>query len=70
MQPIDTDTDQQTLALSGSTLSIVRGNSINIPSSADNLGNHTATANIKLNNYWLSNDGDSEGVYVSTAGNV
>jgi len=36
----------------------------------DNLGDHTATQNIKLNGYWLSNDGGSEGVYVDTGGNV
>ncbi|HOK24920.1 MAG TPA: tail fiber domain-containing protein [Bacteroidales bacterium] len=36
----------------------------------DNLGNHTASQNIKLNNYWLSNDGGSEGVWVSTTGLV
>ncbi|MGH1469324.1 MAG: hypothetical protein ACRBBP_10690, partial [Bdellovibrionales bacterium] len=38
--------------------------------SADNLGNHTATANIELAGNWLSNDGDNEGVFVDTAGNV
>jgi len=37
---------------------------------ADNLGNHIATTNIKLNGNWLSNDGDSEGVYVAGNGNV
>jgi len=36
----------------------------------DNLGDHTATQNIKLNGYWLSGDGGSEGVYVDTGGNV
>ncbi len=36
----------------------------------DNLGNHTATQNIKLNNHWLSGDGGNEGVYVSGTGNV
>jgi len=36
----------------------------------DNLGNHTATQNIKLSGKWLSNDGGDEGVYVSSTGNV
>lgn len=39
-------------------------------STADNLGNHTATANIKLNDNWLSNDGGNEGVRVSGTGDV
>jgi len=37
---------------------------------SDNLGNHTATQNIKLNGKWLSGDGGNEGVYVTNAGNV
>lgn len=36
----------------------------------DNLGNHTATQNIKLNNKWLSNDGGSEGLKVTNTGHV
>jgi len=39
-------------------------------SSADNLGNHTATQNVLMNGNWLSNDGDSEGLTVSNAGIV
>jgi hypothetical protein len=31
---------------------------------ADNLGNHTAEQNIKTNGYWISNDGDNEGIYI------
>lgn len=37
---------------------------------ADNLGNHTATDNIRLNGYYLSNDGGNEGVRVDNSGNV
>lgn len=37
---------------------------------ADNLGDHTATQNIKLNGHWLSSDGNNEGVYVNNYGNV
>ena len=36
----------------------------------DNLGNHTATQNIRLNGHWLSNDGGNEGVFVTTSGKV
>ncbi|MBN1352789.1 hypothetical protein JXJ21_25595 [candidate division KSB1 bacterium] len=39
-------------------------------SGGDDLGNHTATQNIKLNGHWLSNDGGNEGVAVSNNGNV
>lgn len=34
----------------------------------DNLGNHTATQNLKLNNYFLSNDGDNEGIFINNNG--
>ena len=41
---------------------------------ADNLGNHTATANIRLGNdltgYWLSGDGGNEGITVDSGGRV
>ena len=37
---------------------------------ADNLGNHTATQNIKLNGNFLSNDGGNEGIFVDGSGNV
>ncbi|MBI9038252.1 MAG: leucine-rich repeat domain-containing protein [Bacteroidales bacterium] len=38
--------------------------------SGDNLGNHTATENIKLNGFWLSSDGNYEGVFVHPNGQV
>ncbi|OJJ15445.1 hypothetical protein BKI52_39205 [marine bacterium AO1-C] len=38
--------------------------------SADNLGNHTATTNLQLGNYWLSSDGDNEGLFIKTSGKV
>ncbi|MEZ4962977.1 MAG: tail fiber domain-containing protein [Saprospiraceae bacterium] len=40
----------------------------NVP--GDNLGNHTATQNLQLGNFALSNDGDSEGIMVTPGGNV
>jgi hypothetical protein len=36
--------------------------------SGDNLGNHTATQNIKLGTNYLSGDGDNEGVQIDTDG--
>ncbi len=38
--------------------------------STDGLGSHTATANIQLNDHWLSNDGGDEGLRVNNSGNV
>jgi hypothetical protein len=36
----------------------------------DGLGNHTASQNLKMNGYWVSNDGGNEGLWVSTTGAV
>lgn len=36
----------------------------------DNLGNHTAIANIQTSDFWISNDGDDEGLFVDVDGNV
>ncbi len=41
-----------------------------VSSVGDNLGDHTATQNIKLNGHWLSGDGGNEGVYVTNSGQV
>ena len=48
------------------------GNSkwVRLEDKADNLGNHTATDNIRLNGYYLSNDGGAEGIRVDNSGNV
>ena len=40
------------------------------PGGGDNLGNHIATQNIRLNDHWLSGDGGDEGVFVNSIGNV
>ncbi len=39
-------------------------------SGGDNLGNGVATTNIQLGTYWLSGDGNNEGVYVDGSGRV
>jgi hypothetical protein len=36
----------------------------------DNLGNHTATQSIKLNGFWLGNDGGNEGIRIDNNGNI
>ena len=41
-----------------------------VNSTGDNLGNHRATENIQLNGHYLSGDGDDEGVFVASNGNV
>lgn len=40
------------------------------PTGADNLGNHTASQNVRLNSKYLSNDGDNEGLAIDNQGNV
>ncbi|MEM6297461.1 MAG: beta-propeller domain-containing protein, partial [Bacteroidota bacterium] len=37
---------------------------------ADNLGNHTANQNIQTNGFYLSNDGEDEGIWIDETGNV
>lgn len=41
-----------------------------VEGSGDDLGNHLATQNIQLNGNLLSGDGDDEGIWISSAGNV
>jgi len=36
----------------------------------DNLGNHTATQDVKLNDHWLSNDGTTQGIKINNVGDV
>lgn len=43
---------------------------ITTSTTADNLGNHTATRNILLTNNFLSNDGGNEGIRIDNSGNV
>lgn len=46
-------------------------NWISAPSvTGDNLGNHIATQNIRLNSNWLSGDGGNEGLFVHSSGRV
>ena len=36
----------------------------------DDLGNHTATQNLQTSNHWISNDGNSEGIWIDGSGRV
>ena len=42
--------------------------SLSVP--GDNLGNHIATENLQTNGYYISNDGDNEGLFVHDNGRV
>lgn len=43
---------------------------ITTSTTADNLGNHTATNNLNLNSNYISNDGTSKGIRIDNSGNV
>jgi len=55
----------------GATFTITKLNpAITTSTTADNLGNHTATKNIQLNGSYISNDGGNEGIRIDNTGNV
>ncbi|MGV1012662.1 MAG: tail fiber domain-containing protein [Flavobacterium sp.] len=55
----------------GATFTITKLNpAITTSTTADNLGNHTATKNIQLNGNYISNDGGNEGIRIDNSGNV
>lgn len=55
----------------GATFTITKLNpAISTSTTADNLGNHTATKNIQLNGNYISNDGGNEGIRLDNTGNV
>lgn len=57
--------------LTGAVFIITKLNpSITTSTTADNLGDHTATKNILLNGNYLSNDGGNEGIRIDDSGNV
>jgi hypothetical protein len=43
---------------------------ITTSTTADNLGNHTATKNLQLSGNYISNDGGNEGIRIDNSGNV
>ena len=61
----------QSLSISGSTISLSNGGgSVTVPSSADNLGNHTATQNLDLSTYKLVGNGGSTGILIQNDGHT
>lgn len=67
---INTDGAGRTL-YNGANFIITKLNpAITTSTTADNLGNHTATKNLMLNSNYLSNDGGNEGIRIDNTGNV
>ncbi|MBN1115593.1 MAG: tail fiber domain-containing protein [Bacteroidales bacterium] len=71
---VDNDADPtneiQFLSRVGDTLFLSQGGYILLSAISDNLGNHSASQNIALNTYYLSADGDNEGLRITTSGNA
>lgn len=65
-----TDTDEQQLSFTSTTLSLTDGGSVDLVSLRDNLGNHTATENVQLGSNWLSGDGGDEGIRIDGSGHI
>jgi hypothetical protein len=67
-------TDAQTLSVSGASLSISGGNSVVLPTAADNLGNHTAAQNLNLTDKLLvggtAATPGTQGLSISAGGSV
>ncbi|MEN8194199.1 MAG: hypothetical protein ABFS12_15350 [Bacteroidota bacterium] len=74
VRSINTLKDNVTLAAGSNVVITETNNTITISSTGggtgDNLGDHTATQNIKLNGKYLSGDGGNEGVFVTNTGKV
>lgn len=62
--PVVDGTNGQVLATDGN------GNVDWVDDATDNLGNHTATQNVRLSDNWLSNDGGNEGIKIEDDGDV
>ena len=62
--------DSRTLYYGASFIITKLNPSITTSTTADNLGNHTATKNILLNGNYLSNDGGNEGIRIDNSGKV
>lgn len=78
-QTVDSDTDNQTidkLNLNGTTLEMsLEGDgqtdqTLDLGELQDNLGNHIVTQNIQTSNFYLSNDGGNEGIWIDETGQV
>ena len=73
------------MANDGGNIDLIAGNNITITADnsdkkitisatggegSDNLGNHIATNNLKMNGNWISNDGNNEGIFINNDGKV
>ena len=67
---IDLSPYVQTLTYSSGNIGLAGQASISLPTTTDNLGNHTATQNINTNGHWISNDGGNEGIFIASNGAV
>jgi hypothetical protein len=72
LQDLDADPENelQQLSINNTQLSITNGNTVDLISIQDNLGDHIATQNLQLNGNYLSGDGDAEGIFVNSFGKV
>ena len=73
------DADDQTIDkfnLNGTILELSLENdeqtdqTVDLSTLKDNFGNHTATENVATSGFYLSNDGDDEGIFIDEAGKV
>ncbi|MGB1317657.1 MAG: hypothetical protein ACPG5W_05600, partial [Flavobacteriales bacterium] len=64
------NTDEQTLTFFNDSLAITNGDTVDLSSLKDNLGDHTATENFQTKGFYVSNDGDNEGLFVDTLGQI
>ncbi|GAB2870907.1 glycine-rich protein [Hymenobacter ruber] len=62
-QAVPVDNDAQQLSISGSTISLTNGGAVTVPSSADNLGNHSATQTLTLNDNLLRLRGGTDNLH-------
>ncbi|NOX46631.1 MAG: hypothetical protein GXO89_06600 [Chlorobi bacterium] len=50
--------------------SLFEGDGSALTNVGDDMGNHTATQNIKLNQHWLSGNGNNQGIFIDNQGKV
>lgn len=67
---VGTASPQANLDMAGGSIRLGGETRYTWPAGPDNLGNHTATENVRMNGHWLSGDGGNEGLYVNNYGYV
>lgn len=69
----DSTNELQAISISNDTIFLSNGGYVKLPilnSNGDTLGNHEMTQNLKSNGFYLSGDGDNEGVFITNDGKV